>query len=196
MSRACWHTSMRRLGAPYQSYVCWKYSRPREWCTVEPLHNRNLGDSRKRPLWGGKGVIWQIFFRKYNMFIELSWCLLYPIMIIQSYITFRDEILKKKTGTTFWIKMLTWENEQGSQHSLQVRRQFMLTSAVKLEHNQNTIDCMAWLIINEPHGSNFYDHSWPFLQSLIKKTDRGREVSWQLWTHLISSRSAIVERFK
>ena len=39
----------------------------------------------------------KFFFRKYNMFIVLSCCLLYPIMIIQSYIRFRDEILKKKT---------------------------------------------------------------------------------------------------
>ena len=30
------------------------------------------------------------------MFIVLSCCLLYLIMIIQSFITFRDEILKKK----------------------------------------------------------------------------------------------------
>ena len=111
----------------------------------------------------------KFFFRKYNTFYCAK--LLLTVSHNDNPIIYNIQRWnsKKKTWTTFWIKMLTWENEQGSQHSLQVRRQFMLTSAVKLEHNQNTIDCMAWLIINEPHGSNFYDHSWPFLQSLMKK---------------------------
>ena len=37
----------------------------------------------------------KFFFGKYNMFVVLSLCFLYPIMVIQSYITFRDKIHKK-----------------------------------------------------------------------------------------------------
>ena len=91
--------------------------------------------------------------------------------------------------------MLTWENEQGSQHSLQVGRQFMLTSAVKLE--QSKYDRLHGMINNQ--WALRVKFLWPFLtfsSVTDEKTDRGREVSWQLWTHLISSRSAIVERFK
>ena len=65
--------------------------------TVEPLHNGHHGDRRKWPLWGGGryrevavmgrlGGNMTIFFREYNMFIVLSSCLLYPIVVIQSYI--------------------------------------------------------------------------------------------------------------
>ena len=30
------------------------------------------------PLWGGRGVISQFFFKEYDLFIVLSSCLLYP----------------------------------------------------------------------------------------------------------------------
>ena len=35
--------------------------------------------------------------------------------------------------------MLTWQNEQGSQHSPTDRRQFMVTTAVQMENNQNSV---------------------------------------------------------
>ena len=37
----------------------------------------------------------KFFFGKYDMFVVLSLCFQYPIMVIQSYITFRDKIHKK-----------------------------------------------------------------------------------------------------
>ena len=44
-----------------------------------------MGIVDRWPLWRGRGVvIYQNLFREYNMFIVLSSCLLYPIMIIQS----------------------------------------------------------------------------------------------------------------
>ena len=44
------------------------------------------------------------------MLIVLSWCLLYPKMIMQSYITFRNEILKKKKKTRFHRIYFKWYN--------------------------------------------------------------------------------------
>jgi len=48
--------------------------------TLEPFHNGHLGNSRKWPLWGGRGVIWHLFFlfkfqATYSSFLVLCSCL-------------------------------------------------------------------------------------------------------------------------
>ena len=49
-----------------------------------PWGQKKLAVVEKWRLWGGRGVIWQIFLREYKMFIVLSSCLQYPIIVIQS----------------------------------------------------------------------------------------------------------------
>ena len=39
--------------------------------TVEPLQNGYLRSEERWPLWGGRGVTLQNYFRKYKMFIVL-----------------------------------------------------------------------------------------------------------------------------
>ena len=64
--------------------------------TVKPLHNGDLGDRRKWPLWrGGRygrvgGVTWQFFSGEYDMFITLSSC----FTIAQNAIVFFDTYLQ------------------------------------------------------------------------------------------------------
>ena len=73
------------------------------------------------------------------------------IHVIQSYVIYGSKIHKK-------IKTLTWLNEQGSQHFFcyKYQRPVMLTAAVQMEHNQNTIAA-----INHQGAIqiNFHDHS-------------------------------------
>ena len=63
------------------------------------------------------------------MFIVLSSWLLYPIMVIQSYITFRDKIHTKKN-----MNNVLSQNVNVTKKVLNIRykyhRQFMLTAAV------------------------------------------------------------------
>ena len=51
------------------------------------------------------------------MFIVLSSCLLYPIMVIQSYITFRDKIHTQKNMNNVLSQNVN-VTKKGSQHSL------------------------------------------------------------------------------
>ena len=54
-------------------------------------------------------------FSEFNMFIVIRSCLMYSVMVIQSYIIYTDKIHKKlNNGLNQKV------NEQDSQHSLQV----------------------------------------------------------------------------
>ena len=100
------------------------------------------------PLWGGRGVIWQNFFKEYNMFIVLSSCLLYPIMSIicnHKWYTERwdtqnnlNNVLNENVNVTKWTSIVD---------NLCLLQQYKL-----MEHNQKTI---PWLVINVPYGSIF-----------------------------------------
>ena len=101
--------------------------------TVEPLHNGHLGAwaRRKCPLCrdccygevGARGVIWQFFSEVQHVYCDKFMLAAHHTMIIQ--ITIK---LKGNTSNV-WIKMLTWQNEQGSHHSLEVFMQFKHTAA-------------------------------------------------------------------
>ena len=66
----------------------------------------------------------------------------------------------------FWIKKCKYDKMN------KYHRQFMLTAAVWMEHNQNT---MLWLIMNVPLSDQI---SWPFLTFLTvaEKNGCSREV--------------------
>ena len=78
----------------------------------------------------------------------------------------------------FWIKMLTWQNGQGSQHSPTDRRQFMVTTAVQMENNQNSV-----AVINRHRAlrMKFHDLSWLFQSLVAGKTGRCQEVILAGW---------------
>ena len=67
--------------------------------TVKPLHNGDLGDRRKWPLWrGGRygrvGGNMAIFSGEYDMFITLSSCLPSPRMLLSfSTLTYSAQFL-------------------------------------------------------------------------------------------------------
>ena len=93
----------------------------------------------------------------------------------------------KKTWIIFWIKMLTWENEQDNYLCLLQQYKW---------NNQNMTDT-----INHPCAMciKFHDYSWLFHQS-IKKLAIVEGLFWQLGTcfsgHCHCREVAVVKKFK
>ena len=106
-------------------------------------------------------------FRKYvylrSMFIVLISCLLYPIMVVQSYIIYTDKI-HSKAWILFWIKMLRWQNGQGSQHSLWVSSAIYAYCSSINGTKQNKIRLHAAINLQRAIRIKFPDHSWLFHQ--------------------------------
>ena len=130
---------------------------------------------KRWPLWEGRGVIWQIFFWEYNILIVLSSCLLYPIMVIHS--LFIIEIKCINNVNNFWgVQLYSYRCCRQSEYNL--------TAAV----------CSMQRVIQ----IKFYDHSWPFHQSL-KKLAVVERLFGQLGTcfsgHCCCREVAITERF-
>ena len=78
------------------------------------------------------------FFGAYNMIIVRLSSFLHPIMVVQSYIIHRDKI-NKKLQYCFELKCYRAKTSKARSIRDKYRRQFMLTAAVKMDHNQNTI---------------------------------------------------------
>ena len=72
----------------------------------------------------------------------------------------------------FWIKLLTWQNEKGSQHSLS-----KLCLLQQYKWNKIRIR-LPRLTINAPYGSNFITILEFFISRRKKKTGRCREVTF------------------
>ena len=97
-------------------------------------------------LWGGRGVIWQFFSEVQHVYYDKFVLAARHTMIIQ--ITIK---LKGNTNNV-WIKMLTWQNEQGSHHSLEV---FMQFKHLQLQYEWNTAKIrLHAALINAPYWSN------------------------------------------
>ena len=95
---------------------------------------------------------------------------------------FRNNILRLNTQKNFknWIKMLTWQNKQGSS-GYKYCRQFMLTAAVQIEHNQTYNQNMIATINHRlAIKIKFLKHSWLFRQ-LLKKLAVVKRLFWQLF---------------
>ena len=60
------------------------------------LHNGHVMGTEESGRYGEVGVLYDNFLGEYMFFFVLSSCLLYPIvLVIQSYILYRDKIHKK-----------------------------------------------------------------------------------------------------
>ena len=125
------------------------------------------------------------FFREYNMIIVPLSSFLHPIMVIQSYITHRDKILKnQESWILIWIRILT------------SRQAGLATFATSIVDNLCSLQQYKWitikirlprLITNAPYGSNFMTildsfigcwKNWPLSRGNKEFKQRRRRRLW------------------
>jgi len=142
----------------YRDWKSYSWTSP-QW---PPWGQKKVAVVEKWLLWGGRGVIWQINFGgEYNMFVVLSLCLQYPIMVIQSYIMDRDKMKWKKKSL---------RNVLNQNVNLTKRARFVTFAISNLDnlcilqqYNWNTIKILSPQLIVISSMCHTEQLSWPFL---------------------------------